>query len=77
MNRDLVEGNWKQCRGKLREQWGKLVHSESGVDAGKRDQLSGSMQARHGNSKREAERQLRDFLYRNRDWNLSGRWIRP
>lgn len=71
MNRDRVEGNLKQFGGKLKEQWGKLIHNEVGVDAGKRDQLAGSIQVRQGLSKEEAERQVRDFLYRNRDWNLS------
>ena len=76
MNRDRVEGNWKLLRGSLREQWGKLLGNESGVDAGRRDQLAGSIQVRQGNSKEEIERQLSDFLDRNRDWDLSKRWFR-
>jgi uncharacterized protein YjbJ (UPF0337 family) len=77
MNRDRVEGNWKQFSGKLREQWGKLTRDDFSVNAGKRDQLAGSIQVRHGISKEEAERQVRDFLYRNRDWDLSRRGFRP
>jgi uncharacterized protein YjbJ (UPF0337 family) len=73
MNRDRVEGRLKQISGKLKEQWGKLTHDESGVDAGRRDQLAGSVQVRHAMSKEETERQVRDFLYRNRDWDLSRR----
>jgi len=76
MNRDRVEGNWKLLRGSLREQWGKLLGNESGVDAGRRDQLAGSIQVRQGISKEEIERQLSDFLDRNRDWDLSKRWFR-
>jgi uncharacterized protein YjbJ (UPF0337 family) len=76
MNRDRVEGNLKQFSGKLKEQWGKLTRDQSGVDAGRRDQLAGSIQVRHANSKEETERQVRDFLDRNRDWNLSRRWFR-
>jgi uncharacterized protein YjbJ (UPF0337 family) len=77
MNRDRVEGNWKQFSGQLKEQWGRLTHDESGVDAGRREQLAGSIQRRHGNSKEEAERQLSDFLYRNRDWDISRGRNRP
>jgi uncharacterized protein YjbJ (UPF0337 family) len=77
MNRDRVEGNLKQFGGKLKEQWGKLIRDELGVDAGRRDQLAGKIQVRHGNSKEEIERQISDFLYRNRDWDLSRRWFRP
>ena len=51
MNRDRVEGNWKQLRGNLREQWCRLLGKESGVDAGRRDQLAGSIQVRRGISK--------------------------
>jgi uncharacterized protein YjbJ (UPF0337 family) len=76
MNRDRVAGNWKQFSGKLREQWGKLTRDDSGVDAGRRDQLAGSIQVRHGDSEEEAERQVSDFLHRNRDWDLSRRWSR-
>jgi uncharacterized protein YjbJ (UPF0337 family) len=76
MNRDLVEGSWKQFSGKLKERWGRLMHDDLSVDSGKRDQLVGSVQVRHGNSKEEAERQVSDFLYRNRDWDLSRRRAR-
>jgi uncharacterized protein YjbJ (UPF0337 family) len=71
MNRDRVEGNWKQFSGKLRERWGKLTHDDVGVNAGKRDQLVGNVQVRHGMSKEETKRQVIDFLDRNRDWNPS------
>ena len=77
MNRDRVEGNWKQFSGKLKEQWAKLTHNDLGVNAGKRDQLAGCIQVRHGNSKEESERQVRDFLCRNRDWDLSRSRFRP
>lgn len=76
MNRDRVEGNLKQFSGKLKEQWGRLTRNGLGVDAGRRDQLVGSIQARHGRSKEEAERQVREFLHRNRDWDISRRWSR-
>lgn len=77
MNRDRVAGNWKRFSGLLREQWGRLSGDQSAVDAGKRDQLAGKVQARHGVSKDETERQVRDFLYRNRNWDLSRRGNRP
>ena len=76
MNRDRVEGNCRQFSGILREQWGRLLGDEAGVEAGRRERLAGSIQVRHGNSKEEAERQVRDFLFRNRDWNPSKNWFR-
>lgn len=73
MNRDRVEGGWKQISGKLKEQLGRLTGNDSGVEDGRRDQLAGSIQVRHGRSQEETERQVKDFLQRNRDWNISRR----
>jgi uncharacterized protein YjbJ (UPF0337 family) len=61
MNWDSVEGNWKQFKGKVREQWGKLTDDELDVVAGKRDQLLGLIQKRYGVAKEEAERQVDAF----------------
>ena len=66
MNKDRIEGNWKQVKGKVKEQWGKLTDDDLVEIAGKRDQLAGKLQARYGVAKEEAERQLRDFETRLR-----------
>jgi hypothetical protein len=47
------------------------------VDAARRTQLAGNIQVRRGMSEEEAERQINDFAYRNRDWNPSRRRVRP
>jgi len=57
MNWDRVEGNWKQMKGKAREQWGKLTDSDFEQIAGKKDQLVGRIQERYGISKDEAQKQ--------------------
>ena len=67
MNWDIVEGNWKQFKGKAKEQWGKLTDDDLDVIAGKRDQLAGRVQEAYGVSKDEAEKQIRDFEDRNKD----------
>lgn len=61
MNWDIVEGNWKQFKGKAKEQWGKLTDDDLDVIAGKRDQLAGRVQEAYGVSKDEAEKQIRDW----------------
>lgn len=61
MNRDRLEGNWKQLRGKVKEQWGKLTDDQLDLVEGKREQLSGKIQEAYGISKDEAERQLSDW----------------
>ncbi|MFZ6647366.1 CsbD family protein [Undibacterium sp. TJN25] len=68
MNWDIVEGNWKQFKGKAKEQWGKLTDDSLDIIAGKRDQLSGKVQETYGISKDEAEKQIREFEDRNRDY---------
>ena len=73
MNPDRFEGNWKQFRGKVKEQWGRFINDPRREVAGRRDQLAGRIQVRRGISKEEAERQLKDFLNRNRNWYPSNR----
>lgn len=68
MNNDRTEGMWKQVRGKIKEQWGKLTDDEIDQLQGKGDQLAGKIQERYGLARDEAERQAQDFRSRN-DWN--------
>ena len=65
MNNDTIEGNWKQLKGKVKEQWGKLTDDDFDVIAGKRDQLLGRIQERHGVSKDEAEKQVKTWEEKN------------
>ena len=58
MNWDRIEGNWKQFKGQVKEQWGKLTDDDLDVIAGKRDQLVGKIQERYGIAKDEAEKQV-------------------
>lgn len=67
MNEDRVEGNWKQFKGKVKEQWGKLTDDDLDVIAGRRDQLAGKLQERHGLARDEAEKQINDFEKRYPD----------
>jgi uncharacterized protein YjbJ (UPF0337 family) len=61
MNRDWVEGNWKQFKGKVRERWGRLTDDDLDVIAGRREQLVGRIQELYGTSKSEIERELDDL----------------
>ena len=65
MNQDRMDGNWTQFKGKVKEQWGKLTDDDLDIIAGKRDQLLGRIQERHGIAKDEAEKQLDVFQERN------------
>ena len=67
MNWDIVEGNWKQFKGKVKAQWGKLSDSHIDLIAGKRTELAGKVQEVYGLSKDEAEQQIKDFEKLNKD----------
>lgn len=62
MNNDVLEGKWKQLRGKVREEWGELTDDELDQIAGRRDQLIGKIQEKYGYTRDEAERQVEEFL---------------
>ena len=64
MNWDRIEGNWKQIRGSVKEQWGKLSDDQLDTIAGKRDQLVGTVQANYGIAKDVADRFRRSILER-------------
>jgi uncharacterized protein YjbJ (UPF0337 family) len=66
MNEDTMKGNWKQLKGKIKEQWGKLTDDDMKVVEGRFDQLAGRLQERYGIERDEAERQVRDWEARNR-----------
>jgi uncharacterized protein YjbJ (UPF0337 family) len=51
MDWNRVEGNWKQIKGKVEEQWGRLTDDDLDVINGNRDQLEGLIQERYGYAK--------------------------
>lgn len=65
MNEDRMQGNWEKFKGKVKEQWGKLTDDDLDVIAGRRDQLYGRLQERHGLARDQAEREVKDFESRN------------
>ena len=70
MNKDTISGNWKQLKGKAKEQWGKLTDDDLDVIAGKREQMVGKLQERLGIAQDEAEKQVKDWETReNYRWD--------
>ena len=67
MNEDTMKGNWNQFKGKVKEKWGKLTDDDLDVIGGKRDQLVGRIQERHGIAKDQAEREVENFERSNPD----------
>ena len=48
MDSNRLEGNWKQIKGKVKEQWGKLTDDDLTAINGQREQLEGKIQERYG-----------------------------
>jgi len=66
MSNDVMKGNWKILKGKVKEQWGKLTDDDLTKSAGSKDQLMGQLQKRYGYKKEEAQKEVDEFLKKNR-----------
>lgn len=62
MNRDILEGQWKQIKGKVKQQWGRLTDDELDQMSGSYEELAGVIQERYGYSREEAMNELDMFL---------------
>lgn len=61
---DRIQGNWKQVKGEVQKQWGKLTDDDMDQIQGEREKLLGRLQERYGMAKDEADRQVNDWLDR-------------
>jgi len=62
MNRDILVGQWKQLKGKVKQQWGRLTDDELDQISGRYEELAGLIQERYGYSRDEAANELDMFL---------------
>lgn len=65
MNSDIMQGNWKQLKGKAKTMWGKITDDDFDVMEGNREELSGKIQKAYGISRDEAEKQIDDWAAKN------------
>lgn len=61
MDWNRIEGNWRQYKGSVKEQWGRLTDAQLDVIAGRREQLAGQIQEAYGITRKEAGKQLYDW----------------
>ena len=64
MNRDRIEGQWKQMKGRARKSWGEWTGNERAALAGERERLSGRLQRTYGIRQDEARRHIRELQSR-------------
>lgn len=58
MNKDIVEGKWKQMRGEAKAWWGKLTDDDLDRAAGKFDVLAGILQEKYGYTREVAAEEI-------------------
>ena len=68
LNWDVIEGNWKQFKGHVKEKWGKLTDDNLDAIAGKREQLAGKLQETYGITTDQSEVQLKAFEEVHKDY---------
>ena len=62
MNWDQVEGKWEQVKGRVKQKWAKLTDDDLTQLKGRRDELVGKIQERHGDTREAAERDVDDLI---------------
>jgi uncharacterized protein YjbJ (UPF0337 family) len=62
MNWDTVQGNWKQLKGQVQEQWGNLTGDDLDKINGNREQLEGKIQASYGYGKDDAKKAVDEWF---------------
>ena len=68
MNWTLVQNNWHQFKGRVRARWMKMNDEQLAMIAGNRASLLSSIQSVYGVTRAEAEREIREFEARNKDY---------
>jgi uncharacterized protein YjbJ (UPF0337 family) len=61
MNNDVIKGKWKQIKGRVQSEWGKLTNDDLDVADGHREYLVGKVHERYGWKKDEAEEAVKRF----------------
>jgi uncharacterized protein YjbJ (UPF0337 family) len=68
MNSDILEGKWKQLKGKAQQAWGDLTNDDLDKINGNREELVGKVQERYGYARERAEEEV-DRFGRENDLN--------
>jgi len=58
MNKDILEGKWRQMRGQVKVTWGKLTDDDLEQVGGKFDKFISLLQAKYGYTRERAEEEI-------------------
>lgn len=62
MNKDILEGKWKQMKGAVQKQWGDITDDDFDRIAGNRERFVGVLQEKYGKRKEDAEKEIDTYL---------------
>lgn len=65
---DMFKGQWKQIKGHVQKQWGKLTDDELDEIQGNKEILMGKLQEKYGYTKEQARMEF-DSWMRDTDFN--------
>jgi uncharacterized protein YjbJ (UPF0337 family) len=58
MNKDILQGKWRQMRGEMKKWWGQLTDDELDKIEGDQDKLLGLLQEKYGYTREKAEEEI-------------------
>lgn len=61
MNQDVIKGKWKEIKGEIQKQWGKLTNDELEQTKGDMTAVNGLIQQKYGHAKDEVSKSLNDL----------------
>jgi uncharacterized protein YjbJ (UPF0337 family) len=64
MNWDQIEGKWKQLKGSVKQEWGKLTDDDLDYINGSREKLIGKLQERYGIKREDAQDRMTKWFDR-------------
>ncbi len=64
MNADILKGKWREMKGEVKEQWGKLTDNDLTEIEGAEEKLLGLLQKRYGYAREKAEEEYKRFMAR-------------
>jgi uncharacterized protein YjbJ (UPF0337 family) len=73
INQDILEGKWKQVKGQVKQQWGRLTDNQLDRINGRSEELVGLLQESYGYTQAQAQKEVDDFVHRLNKINKAAR----
>ena len=62
MNQDILQGKWKQLKGRVQQRWGELTDDDLSRVEGNYQELVGIVQEKYGRTRAQAAEEVREFM---------------